>query len=218
MEYSINVRKRNVPGEELVNDIKRVSSLQYQKFLSYKKYRELGGYFGLSLFSKNFGSWAKALHKAGLESFKTLPESETALLDNFKEVWDKLGKQPRVRDMKRPFSKFPSNQYKSQFGSWKNTLETFSLYINNKEEYEQLFSERPKPKRIKRSIGIKLRYNVFHRDYHKCVSCGRNPATDSSVELQVDHIIPLSKGGETIESNLQTLCKECNIGKSDREN
>ncbi|RKX24889.1 MAG: hypothetical protein DRP45_07160 [Candidatus Zixiibacteriota bacterium] len=32
--------------------------------------------------------------------------------------------------------------------------------------------------------------------------------------MEVDHKIPWSKGGETIEENLQTLCSECNQGKS----
>ena len=31
--------------------------------------------------------------------------------------------------------------------------------------------------------------------------------------IQVDHIVPWSKGGETEESNLQTKCKKCNLGK-----
>jgi hypothetical protein len=34
-------------------------------------------------------------------------------------------------------------------------------------------------------------------------------------ELVVDHIVSWSKGGETILSNLRTLCSECNSGKSD---
>ncbi|WP_343324290.1 HNH endonuclease signature motif containing protein [Streptococcus sp. Marseille-P8640] len=37
----------------------------------------------------------------------------------------------------------------------------------------------------------------------------------SNVVLHVDHIIPWSKGGETVLGNLQTLCSKCNLGKSD---
>jgi len=53
------------------------------------------------------------------------------------------------------------------------------------------------------------------RDDFKCVKCGRNPATDPGIKLEIDHIIPYSKPkGETVIENLQTLCKECNLGKS----
>jgi len=34
------------------------------------------------------------------------------------------------------------------------------------------------------------------------------------LSLHVDHIEPWSRGGKTIEENLQTLCEKCNLGKS----
>ncbi|MBA3804703.1 MAG: HNH endonuclease, partial [Acidobacteria bacterium] len=36
----------------------------------------------------------------------------------------------------------------------------------------------------------------------------------AGVALHVDHIRPWSKDGETLLENLQTLCSECNLGKS----
>ena len=66
-----------------------------------------------------------------------------------------------------------------------------------------------------RAISDKLRYTVLKRDNFKCCACGASPAKDPSVELHIDHIIPWSKGGETVIENLQTLCSRCNIGKSD---
>ncbi len=69
--------------------------------------------------------------------------------------------------------------------------------------------------RTTRVISKALRYNVLKRDNFKCCACGASPAKDPSVELHIDHIIPWSKGGETTIDNLQTLCSECNIGKSD---
>lgn len=57
-----------------------------------------------------------------------------------------------------------------------------------------------------------LRYDVMRRDDFRCRLCGRS-ARDG-VELEVDHIVPISKGGSSIESNLQTLCRDCNRGKS----
>lgn len=59
-----------------------------------------------------------------------------------------------------------------------------------------------------------LRYDVMKRDGFRCQLCGRS-ASDG-VTLEVDHIIPVSKGGKTVMSNLQTLCWDCNRGKSNK--
>ena len=61
-----------------------------------------------------------------------------------------------------------------------------------------------------------VRYDVLKRD-RKCVLCGAAPEVDSAVRLHVDHIIPRSKGGSNDISNLQLLCAECNLGKSNRD-
>lgn len=61
---------------------------------------------------------------------------------------------------------------------------------------------------VKRAVVPEsLRNKIFKRDENKCVDCG------STANLQIDHIIPLSKGGKTIKSNLQTLCELCNKTK-----
>lgn len=59
-----------------------------------------------------------------------------------------------------------------------------------------------------------LRYQILLRDNFRCQICGAS-AKDGA-KLHVDHIIPVSKGGKTIESNLQTLCDRCNFGKSNK--
>jgi len=60
-----------------------------------------------------------------------------------------------------------------------------------------------------------LRYKILKRDGFKCSVCGASAKLDG-VKLEVDHIIPVSKGGLTVESNLQTLCERCNRGKSNK--
>jgi hypothetical protein len=59
-------------------------------------------------------------------------------------------------------------------------------------------------------------WTVLARDKWKCLSCGRT-AREDGVLLEVDHIIPRSKGGSDEMINLQTLCKKCNIGKSNKD-
>lgn len=60
-----------------------------------------------------------------------------------------------------------------------------------------------------------LRWQVFQRDGWKCVACGKT--SHDGVLLHLDHILPRSKGGKDGMDNLQTLCGECNIGKSNRD-
>jgi 5-methylcytosine-specific restriction endonuclease McrA len=61
------------------------------------------------------------------------------------------------------------------------------------------------------AISRKLRFEVFKRDSFTCQYCGRK-APD--ILLQLDHIEPVAKGGLL---NLITSCKDCNLGKSDRQ-
>lgn len=60
-----------------------------------------------------------------------------------------------------------------------------------------------------------LRYFILKRDGFRCSKCGRSAVEDNYVRLEVDHVIPVSRGGKTVEENLKTLCRDCNRGKSD---
>lgn len=62
------------------------------------------------------------------------------------------------------------------------------------------------------------RYNVFERDDYTCVSCGIKVVLSLTWRpdmATIDHIIPMSKGGPHIDSNLQTMCSMCNSIKRD---
>jgi len=61
------------------------------------------------------------------------------------------------------------------------------------------------------TIDPLLKEVVLRRDNYQCVCCGKVKAR--GVRLEMDHIIPVTLGGETTLDNLQTLCKECNIQK-----
>jgi hypothetical protein len=62
-------------------------------------------------------------------------------------------------------------------------------------------------------INNRTRYEVMHRAGFKCQCCGAKPNDDNDVTLEVDHIVPVSKGGSDFFDNLQVLCKKCNLGK-----
>ena len=62
-------------------------------------------------------------------------------------------------------------------------------------------------------IPARLRHEVFKRDNYRCRECG---ATNKETTLEIDHIVPVSKGGTNNINNLQTLCKACNRAKHTR--
>jgi 5-methylcytosine-specific restriction endonuclease McrA len=64
------------------------------------------------------------------------------------------------------------------------------------------------PRRVKFS-----RRNIFERDRYACQYCHRQPARS---ELSVDHVIPKSRGGATLWTNVVLACTECNARKRDR--
>lgn len=66
----------------------------------------------------------------------------------------------------------------------------------------------------RKTIGKKLRFEVFKRDNFTCQYCG---AKAPDVILHVDHISPVSKGGDNDILNLVTSCQDCNLGKGARE-
>lgn len=59
-------------------------------------------------------------------------------------------------------------------------------------------------------VSAKKRKEIFKRDNYTCELCGNK--YDIS-ELQIDHKIPLYKGGSLEDDNLQTTCVECNVVK-----
>jgi|GEM_PF-4337767 len=61
---------------------------------------------------------------------------------------------------------------------------------------------------IRKSLGAKVRAQILSAA--ACSICG------STEQLEVDHIIPISKGGTSNVDNLQALCRRCNIAKGNR--
>ena len=63
----------------------------------------------------------------------------------------------------------------------------------------------------RKNIPNKLRFEVFKRDSFTCQYCGQSAP---NVVLEVDHLLPVSKGGDNDILNLITSCWTCNNGKS----
>ncbi|HEY2848313.1 MAG TPA: HNH endonuclease signature motif containing protein [Gemmatimonadaceae bacterium] len=92
----------------------------------------------------------------------------------------------------------------------------------DKEERQSAAADSPAPKakypqsprrKQAQETTRKIRFDVFMRDGFKCRYCGRSPP---AVELHVDHVVPISKGGSDDLSNLAASCVDCNFGKRDK--
>lgn len=64
-------------------------------------------------------------------------------------------------------------------------------------------------RRRRNPIGPERRKALYARDGNRCVVC------KSPDDLTLDHKIPISKGGDNSDENLQTMCHPCNQRKAD---
>lgn len=62
-----------------------------------------------------------------------------------------------------------------------------------------------------------FRNHIKTRDKFECKYCSVSISQEPNLLLEVDHIKPVSKGGLSVETNLQTLCWKCNRTKSNKE-
>ncbi len=73
--------------------------------------------------------------------------------------------------------------------------------------------EKKENKKQRSTLPPALRQKILKRDRYTCRYCG---ARAPDVELEVDHKIPVSRGGTDEEDNLMTSCLECNRGKGNK--
>lgn len=211
----IRLRKKNVPINELVQDLRIAAKSLSQNTITTAQYNLVGTYHASTLMRK-FGSWPKALSLAGLRPSRSPIYIPTkALFENLTSVWSKLNRQPSYNDINNHrYSSISGGTYEKRFGSWNNALSEFSKYMSGK---KISFLKKTKIKHSCRSIKPGLRLEIFKRDHYSCKICGASPAKDHSVNLVIDHIVPFSKGGSNALENLQTLCNLCNQGKADKD-
>jgi hypothetical protein len=228
MKYDLKEYNRDVPDSELISDVISVSKKIGKDKVTLEEYSKFGKYHPSTL-QRRFKSWFKVLENAGLTRTRSpFDISKQELYENLASVWIKLGRQPGHRDMKAPLSKYGGNTYIRHFGTWMNSLKSFIEYENasSTDDTVLMKQDRPieitetkaeRPEKDTRTISLRLRFSVFLRDGFRCTSCGKSPLTHPGIELHCDHILPWSKGGKTIMTNLKTLCSQCNLGKGNLE-
>lgn len=126
-------------------------------------------------------------------------------------------------DVKLPRISFRFPTYTFQYVSaGGNSSQTTSITLNE-ETIEMLIEYMDEQVKYKNSAKAqrslmtkKLREYIKARDNYTCQSCSASTAQQDLLLLEVDHIIPVAKGGLSTEDNLQTLCWKCNRTKSDK--
>jgi hypothetical protein len=220
---------RRMTDEQLVAELRRVASETGSETLTVPQFNAHSE-IAASAVSRRLGSWNKALKTAGLRPVNMGRRyTEDDYFENILAVWTHLGRQPIYAEMKIAPSVIPSKAYENRWGSWRKALVAFvsrvnadsgraegaHLVVDNPMSAASLRRTTPQPE-DQRKIPLGLRYTVLVRDHFKCVLCGNNPATDPTCRLHVDHILPFSKNGKTVEDNLRTLCGDCNVGRGNR--
>lgn len=88
--------------------------------------------------------------------------------------------------------------------------ETYKSFTNH---LSALYEKKLSSSHQRSLMTANLRKKIKERDGYACVSCGVSIQDEPHLLLEIDHIIPISKGGTSVESNLQTLCWKCNRSK-----
>ena len=213
MRFELEPHNRDIPDDVLIEDLRRVAAEANTPTVTIDQYNEYGRFHSTTL-TRRFGSWFKALDLAGLTRTRNLNISNEALFENLVDVWTRLGHQPKYNDLTKDVSLYVSGTYEYRFGTWRKALQTFVDWANEGATPvgNQIADNPNQARRTPRTANWRQRAIVLMRDGAKCRLCGATPQSGST--LHVDHIVPWSLGGQTVLENLQILCEQCNIGKS----
>ena len=150
--------------------------------------------------------------------------SDDECYENLVVVWTHYGRKPTEDEMRLPPSVVGPTAYTNRWRTWRRALAAFVAWTEVEQPAQvvavaSVVSTAPQPatKAVavedRHEIPLRLKWKVHLRDRFRCVACGRSPAAVLGVELHADHITPWADGGKTVLENLQTLCKDCNLGK-----
>lgn len=138
---------------------------------------------------------------------------------NMKKFMLKLGFE--VIDFSTLYFPVYTFRYVSPGGN-KSTNCNIKLDINNLNNFVEYLSGVVKFRKSaagqRALMTSKLREKIKQRDNYTCQKCGLSINDERNLLLEIDHIMPISKGGMSTEENLQTLCWKCNRIKGAKVN
>lgn len=116
---------------------------------------------------------------------------------------------------------FPKYTFRYISGGGNSSMKVdILLDLNNLERFINYLSENIKWRKSvagqRALMTSSLREKIKKRDHFTCMQCGNSIEKEPNLLLEIDHIVPVSKGGLTAEDNLQTLCWKCNRKKGSK--
>ncbi|MFH0771679.1 MAG: HNH endonuclease [Candidatus Omnitrophota bacterium] len=214
--FDLNAKRIRITDEEMLSSVKEcanVVNFRYFPSTEYDKWKNKKAHSCTII--KRFGSWKKVMSLLGIEGGRERYTPEK-LIENLEKIWRQLGYPHGKRQIKKYGLKISESPYKYIWGSVRSACEYLSDFHNGKITEEELLKGNTS-KTTRRTIPLKVRWEVLKRDNYKCVKCGRGPATHHNITLEVDHKRSVAKHGDNDIANLQTLCYDCNQGKKDKE-
>lgn len=222
-DYSIK-RFHKYSESELVERLLNYAQTSGSSFVSVAGFSKTTG-IAESTITNHFGSWRDFCERAQLAPRYQRAVTQKELFENLDRIWQALGRQPRAKEIKQPLSPISISRYQKEFKtpwydicleflSWKSGAAVAEIERDACTSPAGLIDQTTRTTR--RAIPLSLRYEILKRHKFRCVKCGRSPATNVEIELHIDHKTSWANGGETVLENLQCLCSECNLGKSNR--
>jgi hypothetical protein len=223
-----------IPQDRVLAELKRVAEAYgYVEFGKRDCDTSKATGISASTVVRTYSSWSKAMAalRSALQEYGiTLkrrtrsPFTEQKLFDELERIWREVGHRPSRNEWEAAHPRINYNTYKRHFNGWVNACLAFiehmmgaPIHADTDEAVMPAETTGEVIPKRSRSIPLKTRLAVLARDNFRCVLCGRSPATDIGVALHLDHMKPFSKGGTHDLENLRTLCADCNLGKSNRD-
>lgn len=172
----------------------------------------------ISKFLTDYASFVEEMSRASDKIKKNLPLFYKIFSDKRKLSYLVCGLNYKLANIEEPFLYF---LYISPGGRSRNEnkitidISTIQTLVR---EVSKSVSKKGHSKHQRSIMTNDLREAIKKRDNYTCCKCGNSVYDEPNLLLEVDHIIPISKGGKTEASNLQTLCWRCNRLKSNKSN
>lgn len=215
-KFDLRAKRTRLTDGDLLQALESAAETLGEGYFASTRYDKLPGKRPHSAtIIERFGSWKKALALIGIEGGRERRHEPAELIENLERVWKELGFPPGKRQIARLGKRISETPYKRYWGSVRGACEALAAFHDCRISREKLLagnSGRP----VRETIPLKDRWAVLKRDNYRCAKCGATPSNDHSVELEVDHVVAVARGGSNELANLQTLCRKCNQGKKDR--